>query len=624
MNDKKKYLVAVLLTVSILIAFGRIVGNDFTSYDDSRLITQNSFIQEGFTAKSIKWAFTDLDHEYWHPLTSLCLMLEWRLFGDNARGYHLISLLLHAGTSVFFFLFLFKATKSFWPSVFAAAFFALHPLRVESVAWASERKDVLSMFFGMVTLYTYVHYTEKPSSLRYLTCLMLFILSIMSKPMLVTVPFILLLLDYWPLKRLEGHPAEKNAPVAGQYPEAHNQDTGGSINEKTGFEGNLARIPYILLEKGPFFLLSTLLGIVIVWQLHSSARMATLDEIAFTGRLLNALMSYFAYLEKIFSPLHLAVFYPYRHSFPLWYISCALPTLLIVSTMAFCSLRKATFLAVGWLWYLGALFPVIGFLQAGHQSIADRYTYLPSAGISIMLAWGVPLLIKNDALRKKVLLPAATIILCALSALTWNQCGYWKNDMTLSTHALHVTKNNYVAHNILAAHLYKEKKVAAAISHYNESVRINPDYHFTYNNRASLYANIGQYELSIKDLNTAIRLRPDFGAAYTNRGGIYSRLSRYREAIEDLSKAIELNPNDAAAYNNRGGVYYKLARYREAIEDYDKAVFLKSNYAVAYSNRAFALIIEGNKERGCEDARKACSLGSCHTWEVAINKGDCL
>lgn len=624
MNDKKKYIVAVLLTVSILIAFGRIVGNDFINYDDGKLITQNIFIQKGFTSESIKWAFTDLDHEYWHPLTSLCLMLEWRFFGDNALGYHLVSLLLHAGTSVFFFLFLFRATKNFWPSVFAAAFFALHPLRVESVAWAAEQKDVLSMFFGMATFYIYVHYTERPSTLRYLASLMLFVLSIMAKPMLITVPFILLLLDYWPLERLKRHSPEKYEPLAAvQYMQVHNQNDGGLINEKLGPEGGWATIRCLLLEKAPFFLLSALLGIVTVWNLHSSARMATLDELAFTSRLLNAFISYFAYLEKTLSPLHLAVFYPYQHSFPLWYILCALPTLLIVSAMAFFNFRKAPFLAVGWLWYLGALFPVIGFLQAGYQSIADRFTYLPSVGISIMLAWGVPLLIKNNALSKKILFPAATVILCLLSALTWNQCGYWKNDMTLSIHALHVTTDNFVAHNILAGYLYKEKKYAAAIEHYNESLRIKPDYHFTYNNRGSLYAGIGQYELSIRDLTTSIRLRPDSGAAYTKRGGVYSRLGRLQEAMEDLNKAVELNPNDAAAYNNRGVVYYKLNRLPEATEDYNKAISLNSNYAVAYSNRAIALIGGGNKERGCKDAQKACALGSCHTWEVSLEKGDC-
>ena len=629
MNKKYIYIITVFLVIASAIAFGRIIGNDFISYDDYRLITENSHIQDGINASSMKWAFTDSYLEYWHPLTWLSIMLDWLLFGANASGHHFVSLLLHIGAVLFLFIFLNKATKSLWPSAFAAAFFALHPLRVESVAWAAERKDVLSMFFGMSTLYFYVYYAETRRISEYIICFMLFALSIMSKPMLVTLPFVLLLLDYWPLTRWQKQLSPLNIPaVTAQYADENKVKQRNAyiqMEEKTtaSLKDHYPVMAKLLWEKTPFFLLSVLVSTMVIGQLHANSYMASLQEFPFSQRIGNGIMSYVAYLGKTFWPVDLAVFYPYEHSLQTWLVLGAAFFLLVISALVIYFFKRKPFLAVGWFWYLGTLFPVVGLMQAGYQAMADRYTYLPSIGISIMLAWGVPSLIKRDDLRKNLLFPVAIAVLGIMAVLTWKQCQYWKNDMTLSTHALRVTEDNYVAHNILASFLSQEKRIKEAIYHYNESLRLNPKYHYTYNNRGSLYRDIGQYQLALEDFNAAIGLKQNFATAYINRGETYFHLGLYHLALEDFNKVIRLKPYDAVAYNNRGGVYFHLGRLQLAIESYNKALRLRHNYASAYNNRASAYLVLGKKKLGCNDAQKACALGDCQTWNLARNKGDC-
>lgn len=627
--NKKNTCIIVFLVIASAIAFGRIVSNDFISYDDYRLITENSHVQDGINASSIKWALTDSHLEYWHPLTWLSIMVDWRLFGPNASGHHLVSLLLHIGAVLFLFLFLNKATKSFWPSVFAAAFFALHPLRVESVAWAAERKDVLSMFFGMATLYSYARYAENPCLSRYIVCIILFAFGIMSKPMLLTLPCVLLLLDYWPLARWQKRPDPSSMTATADEntdEEKVKQMQAISPLKKmatVSVKNRFIFIDHLWREKIPFFLFSMLISVFVVRQLHANSYMASLQEFTFSQRIGNALISYVAYLGKTFWPVDLAVFYPYEHSLEIWQVLGAASFLLVISTLVVYFFKRKPFVAVGWFWYLGTLFPVIGFMQAGYQAMADRYTYLPSIGIAIMLAWGVPSLIKRDNLRKNLLFPVSIAVLVIMAVLTWKQCHYWKNSMTLSTHALHVTEDNYVAHNILASYLSQEKRINEAMYHYKESLRLNPKYHYTYNNRGSLYRDLGQYQRAIEDFNAAIGLKQNFATAYINRGETYFLLGQYQLAMEDFNMVIRLKPYDAVAYNNRGGVYFHLGRYPLAIENYNMALSLSPNYASAYSNRASAYLVQGNKKTGCHDAQKACTLGNCKTLELAKSRGDC-
>ena len=395
MNKKYKYFIVIFLIIASFIAFGRILGNGFTNFDDQVYITENNHIQAGINAETVQWALGAVVSSNWHPLTLLSHVLDWSLFGANASGHHLVNLLLHIGSVLFLFFFLAKTTKSLWPSAFVAALFALHPLRVESVAWASERKDVLSMFFGMAALYVYALYVEEHKFSKYFLCLILFALGLMAKPMLVTLPFVLLLLDYWPLERWPKALAPLNPPAAAtarsekKKTKQRKADSTKVQKISTPLTNSSSIIRSLLWEKAPFFLLAIVSSIITLWAQNKGGAVASLQKMPFSERLSNAIVSYVAYLGKIFWPVDLAVFYPYEYSFPLWQILGAILLLLGISAAVIYFIKKAPFLFVGWFWYLGTLIPVIGLVQVGRQAMADRYTYLPSIGIGIMLVWGI-------------------------------------------------------------------------------------------------------------------------------------------------------------------------------------------------------------------------------------------
>ena len=665
MKKKYTYLIIIFLIASSCVAFGRIAGNDFINYDDNEYITENYQIQSGINLQTIKWAFTTTYCSYWHPLTWLSHMLDWSMFGANASGHHLISLFLHVGSVIFLFLFLNKTTNNIWPSAFAATLFALHPLRVESVAWASERKDVLSMFFGMAALYAYAFYVELPKLSKYILCLLLFIFSLMSKPMMVTTPFILLLLDYWPLKRWQKRIMYHNK--------------------------RFNPVGWLILEKIPFICLTIVVGILTIWAQNKVGTIASTETLPFLARTSNAILSYMAYMGKIFWPVNLAVFYPYEYFFSLWKVLISAIILIVITIAGLYYIKKIPFIFVGWFWYLGTLVPVIGLVQVGEQAMADRYTYMPSIGIAIMLSWGIPLLFKREDIRKKILFPVAMAFLAVLVIISWKQCGYWKNSITIFNHVLKVTNNNHIAHNNLGYTFLEKGETAKAIYHfdkaisinrnyikayynrgnaysklgqyqraiedYNEAIRLNPDFADAYNNRGFINAKFGQYNLAIEDFNNAIRIMPSSADAYYNRGVIYAKFGQYERAMEDYNEAvrlkpdyydalynkgiiygergqynlaiedfdnvIRLKPDYADAYNNRGFTYSKLNQYKKAIEDYNKAISLRPDNVNFYMNRCVAYLKKGNYVLGCSDAQKACVLGNCATLESAKGIGFC-
>ena len=597
-KKKYTYLIVVFLIVASFAAFGRIASNDFINFDDDGYINENYHVQSGISLQNIKWIFTTVLLGNWHPVTMLSHTLDWSLFGANASGHHLISLLLHIGAVIFLFLFLNKTTNNPWSSAFAAALFALHPLRVESVAWAAERKDVLSMFFGMAALYVYAFYAENTKLSRYFLCLFLFALSLMSKAMLVTMPFVLLLLDYWPLGRWQKilSSPSKNRPYSASR---------------------------LIWEKTPFFLLTITSSIITLWSQNMGGATSFGEQLSFVMRGANAIISYVAYLEKTFWPLNLAVFYPYSIILPVWKVLLSGIILIIITAVVLYYIKKLPFLFVGWFWYLGTLIPVIGLVQVGRQAIADRYTYLPSVGLAVGIAWGIHNLIKNENLRKNILFPAGLTIIILLAILSWRQCGYWKNSFELFNHTLQITKDNYVAHNNLASALLKKGKINESLVHYNEAIRLKQDYQSAYNNRGSAYYNLGQYQKAIEDYNKAISLKSDYVQAYYNRGTTYTKLSQHQQAIEDYNKAISLKSDYVQAYYNRGANYAAFGQYKLAIEDFNKAIALKSDYVQAYNSRGIVFLLQGNRKLGCADAQKACAMGDCGTLKKAQNKGDC-
>jgi tetratricopeptide (TPR) repeat protein len=670
MNKKYTYLIIVLLILASLLAFGRIQGNDFVNFDDNLFITDNAVIQSGFNAESIKWAFTTAYMSYWHPLTWLSIMLDWRLFGANASGHHLVSLLWHIGSAILLFLFLSKTTGSLWPSAFAAAFFALHPLRVESVAWAGERKDVLSVFFGMATIYAYSFYAEKPKLSKYFLSLILFVLALMSKPMMVTLPCVLFLLDYWPLNRLQKVLTLQSVTIS----VAKGTDKGKSENLKAAssadkkivnpFPSGRQLVGKLLWEKVPFFSLALALIIALIVMQKSFGGMASLEIFPFSVRIKNAIISYVAYLEKTFWPVDLAVFYPYQFSLTIWQVVGAAMLLLAISTIVICLARKAPFLVVGWFLYLGVLFPVIGITQAGDQAMADRYSYFPSVGIAIMVTWGVAYLMPKEKLRNMILIPVAVIILAILTFLTWQQCGYWKNSSTLFNHVLKATKANYLAHHNFATSLVAEGKMDEAISHYYKSIELNPILTLPHTNLARALVAQGRIDAAIAAIKlnpnqenahsilglllaaegkklaaegkklaaqtmneeaiklnlAAIRINPDNAETHLNLGAILAAQERNEEAIVHYLAAIKINPKYDDAYYNLANLYIKQRKIEEAIDNYLKAIQINPDHVDAHCNLADVFVKQNKLDQAIEHFREAVRI-SPYSFTALNNLG---
>jgi protein O-mannosyl-transferase len=602
MHKKFSLSIIAVLIIASLIAYGRILNNDFVNFDDNEYITENEFIKSGLNFTTFKWVFTAVVSSNWHPLTLLSHALDWTLFREHAGGHHLMSLLLHIGSTVLLYLFLKKTTNNLWSSAFVAFLFALHPLRVESVAWASERKDVLSLFFGMAVLYAYAMYVEKQQLSKYMLCLLLFILALMAKPMLVTLPFILMLLDYWPLKRWQkALQPEKNISVqpAKRMPltiKGKKHETVVSEVKRKEFLSSANSSPnagYLILEKAPFIVLAIIFSIVTIWAQYKG--MASFQKLPFPERMANALVSYISYLGKSFWPVDLAVFYPYQYSYASWQILGSFFILLSISIAVIYFAKKAPFLLVGWLWYLGTLVPVIGLVQVGSQAMADRYTYLPSIGIGIILAWGIPYLLPSEKMRKIILIPAAAIVLTVLTILTWQQCGYWKNSMELFNHALQVTKNNYLAHDGLGVTLNAEGKQQEAIYHYKSAIKINPDYAYAYYNLANAFKDQKNMEEAAKNFRETIRVNPNFKDAHNNLGLILELYyNKYDEAIYHYQQEIKTHPDGYNAYYNLGIALARKGELQKAIEHFRKAVYLRPDLPDA--RKALRLALESEKQ----------------------------
>jgi tetratricopeptide (TPR) repeat protein len=444
------------------------------------------------------------------------------------------------------------------------------------------------------------------------------------------------------------------APVSTNQKGALNKNISPPSNQKLPETKIAGIIPlWQLLEKTPFFIFSVVFSIMAYYaQYKPSLKLFPLG-----ARIANAPVSFMTYLEKTFWPHDLAVFYPFSNQIPVWQVLGAALLILVISAAVITVVKRLPYLFVGWLWYAITILPVIGIIQIGNVAMADRFTYLPFIGIAIMLAWGIPLLFSCEDVRKKILFPAGIAALAILAVLTWKQCGYWKNSITLSNHALQVTKDNYMAYNNRGSAYDELGQYQRAIEDLNKSILLKPNYNLAYCNRGTAYAGLGQYQRAVEDFNKAIHLKPDFADAYHsrgtiyynlgqkqlaiedfnkairlksdyidayyNRGTIYGALGQYQRAIEDFNKAIRLKPDYIDAYYNRGTAYAMLGQHPLAIEDYNKTIRLKPDYAAAYNNRGFLYLSQGNNKLGCLDAQKACELGNCKTLEAAKGSGYC-
>jgi Tfp pilus assembly protein PilF len=568
-KNKQICIICIFLTAAILIIFWQLNHCDFINYDDTYYVTNNHYVQNGITIDGTRWAFTTGHVGNWHPLTWLSHMLDVQLFGLQPQWHHLTNLLFHIANTVLLFLVLYRMTKAQWESAFVAALFALHPLHVESVAWVAERKDVLSSFFWMLTMGAYCYYVERPNFRRYLVVVLFFALGLMAKPMLVTLPFVLLLLDYWPLQRFLQNKSDQK------------------INTVTDSRHQLALILPLLYEKIPLFILTALSSIVT--YLFQQKLGAVLSFMPLSDRISNAVISYITYLGKTIWPNDLAVLYPYPGLLPTWETVGAALLLIVVSIAVIWKAKKFPYLMTGWLWYVGTLVPVIGIVQVGLQARADRYTYLPLIGLFIMVTWGISELSKNWRHRKEVLSSSSAVILICFSIVTWTQVAYWQNSITLNEHALKVTANNFIV----------------------------------YNNCGIAYSNLGNYSQAIADYDKAIEIRPNYTEAYYNRGISYWHLGNKIQALRDFDRAIEINPNFAEIYYARGNVYAALGNYRQALRDFDMAIEINPKYSGIsgiYYNRGNVYVALGDHLKAIEDMKIAARLGQKNAQDLLKSK----
>jgi hypothetical protein len=548
-SSHTKILICLLLTIATLAAFWEVQDHGFVNFDDDFYIFENLHVIEGLTSKNIKWAFSTLYEGFWMPLTWLSHMLDCELYGLNPKGHHLNNLLLHIVNTLLLFLALRKMTKALWQSAFIAALFALHPLHVETVAWVTERKDVLSTFFWMITMWTYAHYTERPGFGRYIMVFIFFSFGLMAKPMLVTLPFALLLLDYWPLGRLR----LKKSSIHDHFQASKSPHGGIKLFSPVS----------LVLEKIPLIILSGVLGSLTFFAERGVGALPSLDSFPLGVRIANALVSYMSYIIKMIWPLHLTVFYPHPGMPPWWQVVGALLLLGVISIFVIKRARQHPYLPVGWLWYLGTLVPVIGLIQVGGHSMADRYTYVPLIGLFIILSWGIPYLLKRFTYKKIICSTLAGLWLLFLFVNTHVQVLHWRNSITLFTHALNVTSDNYLAHNNLAYALAQKGDLEGAIRHISEALRIKPNYIEPHYNLGAVLARQGKLEEAIKEFLWVLERDPNSAGANYNLGLALTELARYEEAIPHFVKALEAKPDYAEARRNLQAVLQKLEQKGE-------------------------------------------------------------
>jgi tetratricopeptide (TPR) repeat protein len=595
--------VCVFLIAITWLVFGQTLSHEFVNFDDHVYVYENPVITGGLTLPGIIWAFTHTHARNWHPLTTISHMLDCQLFGLNAGGHHFTNVFLHTIAVVLLFLVLRQMmggpsrTGSVWPSAFVAALFAVHPLHVESVAWISERKDVLSGVFFMLTLAAYARYARQPSAARYIMMTILFALGLMSKPMLVTMPFVLLLLDFWPLGRGRGMKGRgQRADRRGQRAEGRGERL-EVRHEKSEVSGQWSVVSGLVVEKIPLLALSAASCLATLLVQRQAA--GSIDQLPFAWRVNNAIVTCVAYLWQMLWPVKLAVFYPHPDNrLLLWQIFLAL-ALLIAITVAVIALRqKRPYLITGWLWYLGMLVPVIGLVQVGEQARADRYTYLPQVGLFLALTWAVVDLSASWRRRREILGVAAALAITALSWRAWIQASYWKNSETLWTHTLAVTSDNDVAHNNLGFIFLRRDELDEAISHFQTALNIranNPQTHYNLGS-ALVHNNLGNalvrkklVDEAITHYEKAVELRPDYADGHYNLGSALLQEGRIDEAIAHWQKTLSIQPNDAEAHTTLGDALLRKGEIGQAIAQYQAALEFSPHSILTLNNLAWAL-----------------------------------
>jgi tetratricopeptide (TPR) repeat protein len=591
-TDRRTFLpVAVILAVATITVYSRVGSFDFTNFDDSDYVSQNEIVQRGLTLDGIRWAFTTNFMGNWHPLTWISHMLDCQLFGVNPGAHHWVSVLFHVLNTVLLLWILYRYTGAIERSAFVAALFALHPLHVESVAWIAERKDVLSAFFWLLTMWAWLQYVRTRCIGCYLLALVLFALGLMSKPMLVTLPFVLLLLDYWPLRR----------------------------DSISNFQFSIFNFQFLrgftplLIEKIPFLLLTVASCVITFIVQKQGGAVGSLEHYSPGTRVANALIAYVAYIGKTIFPDRLAAFYPHPGSWPGWQVAGAAIVLLLISMVCISFLRRAPYLLIGWLWYLGTLMPVIGLVQVGDQAYADRYTYIPLIGLFLGGVWAVADLTASFRWPPRVALGIGVTAVAVCAVMTAVQVGYWRNSETLFRHTFAVTQNNYVACYNLGQTLSVQGHIDEAVDYYNTALRIKPTHEGAHNNLGLTFALHGQWEQATNHYAQALQTAPTNGDIHFNMAIAQLMLGHPTDAIAHLDATLRSNPRHALAHKAMGDALLALQRSAEAMPHYREALRLKPDYAEAMDRLAWILATNPdpalrNGKEAVQIAEAACRL----------------
>jgi len=575
------YGLIILLVVITYAAFQDVLENGFYNYDDDVFVTANNTVQQGITAGGLEWAFTTRKASIWHPLTWISHMMDCQLFGMNPRYHHATSLLLHIGSTILLFLCFCWMTSGVWESAFVAGVFALHPLHIESVSWIAERKDVLSIFFWMLTMLSYIYYTRRPSTRRMLLVCTSLTLGLMSKPMLVTLPFIFLLLDYWPLGRL-------GLAEAGEKRKSREKNK--NVTDRTPF----ARL---LSEKLPLIMLILIFSVVtyVVEQKGGTTKFG--ENIPLGERAANAIISYLKYLGKAIWPSELSIFYPFpKDPYPVWEVSAAAALLTGISLLVFLARRRFPYHVAGWFWFLVTLIPVIGIIQIGWQSISDRYMYVPIVGLAIMAAWGFSYIFSEVLRFKRGFVIFCGAVFCLLFVGTKAQLTYWKDDISLFGHARRVTSGNWIADYNLGVAYAQKNDMGNALRYVGEAVGIEPEDIELQVGYGQLLSQTGDFEKASIHFKEAVRINPNYPGLAYSYGYALLRCARDSEAIPYFEESARVNPRDQRSRYLLGTIRVKQKKYSEAIEQFSAALKIDPSFTLS--------------AQALENARKLLDVGS--------------
>lgn len=571
----------VALAAAAIMVYGQVRHFEFINYDDTDYVTENINIRTGLSVEGIVWAFTTVHAGNWHPLAWLSHMLDVSLFGMDPGGHHVMNLIFHVLNTLLVFAVFSKMTGAMRQSAFVAAMFALHPLHVESVAWVSERKDLLSAFFWMLALMSYAWYAAAPSIRRYLAVGIFFCLGLVSKPMVITLPFVLLLLDYWPLKRCQWS------------------------HFKGGANGGRALIFGLIREKIPLLVLSVLSAGVTVYAQASGGAVKDLDIFPLTVRVANAVVAYASYIIKMIWPSDLAFLYPHPGMPPAWQVAGAFLMLVVITVFALAWAEKQPYVIFGWLWFLGTLVPVIGMVQVGMQAMADRYTYIPLIGLFVMPTWGMADAARKWRLPIPVLALGVGILVLASGALTWKQTGYWKNSEVLFRHALDVTRENFIAHYNLANVLARQKDPAEAVFHYRQALRVKPGFSDARINLGNTLSLQGNDEEAIRHYRAALKLQPQNAKLHVNLAMALEKTGRPDQALGHYLEAIQIDPDNEDTRYRAANILFQSGKAAEAEKQYREAIRVAPDFVGAHYNLGVALFQKGDINGAIEAFERA-------------------